>query len=128
MSKDKYIVMFGWEVEASSIDKARMIAKRNLKTKDNREYIADWENRTTIAWQFHNMYPEINIDLILDGLQEESDVIHGVSKITPEEKQEVIEEIIEVIEEEKVEELSEKEKQIVLLKEQLALLEEKKAD
>ena len=94
------------------------------ETKDNRKYIADWENRTTIAWRFHNQYPEINIDPILDGLKEESDVIHGVVKIAPEEKKEAIEKIIEVVKEEKVEEVSEKDKKIAVLKAELNKLEE----
>ena len=94
------------------------------ETKDNRKYIADWENRTTIAWRFHNQYPDINIDPILDGLKEESDVIHGVVKIAPEEMIEAIAAIIEVVEEEKVEKISDKDKAIAVLKAELAKLEE----
>lgn len=40
MSKKTYVVLFGWEIEASSIDKARMIAKRNLKPEKDRESIS----------------------------------------------------------------------------------------
>ena len=89
------------------------------ETKDNRKYIADWENRTTIAWRFHNQYPEINIDSILDGLKQESDVIHGVAKVAPEEKKEAMKAIIEIVKEEAVEEVSEKDKQIEILEAEL---------
>ena len=94
------------------------------ETKDNRKYIADWENRTTIAWRFHNQYPEINIDSILDGLKQESDVIHGVAKVAPEEKKEAMKAIIEIVKEETVEEVSEKDQKIAVLKAELAKLKE----
>ena len=82
---------------------------------ERQKYLADLENRTTIAWRFHNQYPEINIDVILKGIKEETDIVQGILKKIAEaipepepEPEPTAEELAEIAKQEEIAELNAK--------------------